>query len=183
MAGTARPTHWTYADYLRLPDDRRFEIIRGELFEMAGPRPTHQDVAGTLYRLMGNWLDKNPVGKCYISPIDVVLTNDTVVQPDVIFIARKRLGIVTDRAVEGAPDLVVEVLSEKTRKRDFAVKRRLYAAHGVREYWIADPECERVEIFVLEKGELVKRAEATEGKVASLVVLPRLRIPLAKIFA
>ena len=74
MAGTAQPSRWTYEDYRRLSEDgNRYEIIRGELTERAAFKPTHQDVAGTIYRLAMNWLDESPLGKCYISPIDVIL--------------------------------------------------------------------------------------------------------------
>lgn len=175
---------WTYDELQRLPDDgNRYEIIDGELYVTPSPRRSHQDVLGTLYYLMRDFLERHPVGKCTISPFDVILGPATVVVPDLVFVSTERLAISEERGMTAAPDLVVEVLSDSTWRRDFGVKFRLYESRGVREYWIIDPDERRVEIHVLESGALVKKLEASAGEIASPVVLPGLQVPLARLFA
>ena len=183
MKETERQTRWTYEDYLLLPDDgKRYQIIRGELFMSAAPIPRHQIVSIRLVRILDRWVVAYKLGICLYSPIDLVLADDSVVQPDIIFIQESRRGIIGEKYLTAAPDLVIEILSESTRKVDLVLKRSLYAAYGVREYWIVDPKAERIDIHVLENGDLVKKAEVTEGVVRSPVVLAGLEFPLREVF-
>lgn len=183
MAKSAKPRRWTYEDFLRLPDDgNRYEIVEGELLVTPTPLKSHQKAVGTLYYLLRLHLEANPIGECFIAPFDVILSDDTVVEPDLLFMSLQRLELATERGVIAAPDLVVEVLSDSTRRRDLGVKRRAYARYFVREYWIVDPDSGRLAVCVLERGELRKRIEATSGEVASPLVLPGFSVPLAKLF-
>jgi Uma2 family endonuclease len=184
MKGTARPVRLTYQDYLLFPDDgKRYEIIEGEKIMTPAPVPRHQKVLGSLVRLLLKFLSGKDLGEWYIAPIDVVLSRHSVVQPDLLFITRDRLSIVGEKAITGAPDLVMEVVSEATRRTDHVRKRKLYAAHGVREHWIVDPEVERVEVFVLQGKALQKRGEHEEGEAHSPCVLPGFRAPVREVFA
>ena len=184
MKPAARSDGWTYEDYLGFPDDgKRYEILEGEKVVTPAPVPRHQIVLARIYDALKAFAEEQDLGSVLFAPIDVLLAENTVVQPDLLFIAKDRASIIGDRAITEAPDLVIEIHSPATHKLDHVTKRRIYAVHGVREYWIVDPDLEKVEVFVLERGTLEKRAEVTEGAVGSFAVLPGLRIPCPKIFA
>jgi Uma2 family endonuclease len=183
MSETAKKC-WTYDDLLQLPDDgNRYEIIDGELYVTPSPLTRHQKVLGILHHLLMTHLDSHPVGECYIAPLDVILSRVTVLEPDLLFISRERLDIAQEHGLVAAPDWVAEVLSPSTRRRDIGVKKRAYAKHGVREYWIVDPDLRRVDVFVRSRSALVHKIEATAGKVASPLVVPGFTVSLAKLFA
>ena len=177
---------WTYPDYLALPDDgRQHRILGGEHFVTAAPRPRHQIVLGNLHLLLAKHVRENDLGLVLFAPVDFVLSDFDVVQPDLIFISKERLEIVGETHIPEAPDLAVEVLSPSTRKLDLELKRELYERHGVREYWIVDPDRECVEVLELSNhrfgaGEILKR-EAEH--VLESTVLAGLKIPLTEIFA
>ena len=155
---------YTLEDYLLLPEDRRVELIDGVFYDMASPTTIHQSIAGFLYTKFLDYVMKNK-GPCYpfIAPVDVQLDCDdkTVIQPDVL--------IVCDRSkyrngrVFGAPDLVVEVLSPSSKKKDMQIKLSKYYDAGVREYWIVDPEKKILVQYDMEHMELpsVYNAEST----------------------
>ena len=131
----------TYDDYAASPDDgHRYELYEGELVTMPSPRPRHQVVIGNFHTLMADHVRGHGLGQVYLSPIDVILSRITVLQPDLVYVERAGLGIVTERAIEGAPTLVVEVLSPSTNARDRGAKQALYARYGVPFYWIVDPD-------------------------------------------
>jgi Uma2 family endonuclease len=183
MAETAKPGLWTYSRYRSLPDDgKRYEILRGELVVTLSPKSKHQVVAWNLSAMIREYLREHDLGTGMMAPMDVVLADDVVVQPDILVVRKERLHIIGEEAVTAAPDLIVEVLSESTRQRDHLIKRRLYAEHGVREYWLVDPDIERVEIFVLDAGQLVLKTVASEGGVESPAVLPGFRVEVASLF-
>ena len=138
---------YVYEDLLAMPDDgNRYELVEGELLVSPSPKPRHQRIAGNVYTLLRRLQDAG-LGDAYQAPLDVVLDWHTVLEPDVLFIREERLNIVTERNVSGAPDLVVEVLSESTRDADLGRKLRAYSKHGVGEYWVVDPDANTVQIF------------------------------------
>jgi Uma2 family endonuclease len=140
----------TYDDYAALPDDgRRYELYEGELIMTPAPRPRHQLVIGNLHVLMAEHVRGRGLGQVFLSPIDVILSRITVLQPDLVYLDPERLGIVTERALEGAPTLVVEVLSPLTHARDRGSKQALYARHGVPYYWIVDPAARTIQALRL----------------------------------
>jgi len=140
----------TYDDYAALPDDgRRYELHEGELLVNPAPSPRHQVVIGNLYMLMAEHVHRHGLGQVFLSPIDVILSRITVLQPDLVYVDTSRLAIITERAIEGAPTLVVEVLSPSTDVRDRGVKQGLYARYGVPYYWIVDPAARTVEALRL----------------------------------
>lgn len=155
----------TYDDYAALPDDgRRYELYEGELIEMTpAPRPRHQLVLGNLHLLMAEHVRRHGLGQVFLSPIDVILSRITVLQPDLVYLDAARLRLVTDRAIEGAPTLVVEVLSPSTDARDRGAKQALYARYGVPYYWIVDADARTVQSLHLvgESYEPVARLEGT----------------------
>jgi Uma2 family endonuclease len=176
---------WTYEDYLRLPDDgRRYEILRGVLYVSAAPNPLHQFALRNFVRLLTFFLEENPVGEFLFAPVDLILPQDLAdpVQPDLFFFAAERPWVVTDRTIEGAPDLILEVLSPWTRSLDRKDKYDAYAEAGVREYWLADPLARTVEVFVLRDGAYVLLGKFGQGEKLRSEVIPGFEPPLDKIF-
>lgn len=181
----ASRTLLTYEDYVLFPDDgKRHEIIEGEHYMTPSPSKRHQKICGNVYRLLYERALRARAGEVYIAPFDVVLSDEDVVQPDVLFVSTARVAILTEKNVQGAPDLVVEVLSESTRKTDMTVKRKLYAAKGAREYWIVDPELETVTVYRAGKAGYERAAELSlEAKDSvQTPLLAGLAVPLSEIF-
>ena len=140
----------TYSDYATLPDDgRRYELHHGDLSVTPAPGTRHQEAIVNLIALLHEHVRSRGLGKVFVTPTDCILSNVTVVQPDVLYIAADRLPIISERGIEGAPTLVVEVLSPSTARLDRGQKMTLYAEHGVPFYWIADPEARSIEAFSL----------------------------------
>src|SRR2546427_4969100 len=143
----------TYEDYCALPDDGlRYEIVDGMLFAEPSPRRAHQEAVGNLFAILHGYVRAHDLGKVYVAPFDVILDPRTTVVPDLVFVVRDHLDIVAERGVEAAPDLLVEVLSPGTARRDRVRKLNAYARHGVRHYWLVDPEAKTVEAFELVEG-------------------------------
>jgi Uma2 family endonuclease len=146
---TARAV-WTYADYAAMPDDgRRYELWDGELAVTPAPGLTHQGLLRDLLGLLNEHVKREGLGVVFPSPVDCILADTTVLQPDLAFIDNSRRTILTERAIEGAPTLVVEILSPSTRRADRTVKAGLYARYGVPWYWIVDPGARTIEALAL----------------------------------
>ena len=142
---------WTYEDYARLPDNGfRYEVIRGELYMSPAPSVSHQRTVTAFIHHLTNHLNQYQVGECFTSPIDVNLPDLTSpVQPDVVFVSNDKADIIQENTIEGAPDLVIEVLSPGTARYDRKTKFETYAQAGVNEYWLADPNSFIIEVYVL----------------------------------
>jgi len=178
------PTGWTYARYLEIDDDERYEILDGELLMAPAPGTRHQFVAGKLYRLVADFAEDRNAGAVLPAPTDVVLDDDEVVQPDLLFVRSERVPeVVGERAVNGAPDLVVEVLSPSSLDRDRHRKREIYRRYGVREFWIVDPANRAIEVLVLEEGDFRLASFAAETGAVASTVLPGLAVAVAEVFA
>ena len=181
---TKKPTaKLTYVDYEKTSDDERYELIDGELIAMApAPDRDHQDILLALAVLITKFLEQANLGRLYVAPRDVYLTDTDIVQPDLLFISNERLEINTRSHVRGAPDLVVEIRSPSTANRDWTVKRQLYSQHGVREYWIIDPEAKTITAMVLDGDNLeVSNVFGEDGILAS-TVLEGFSAPVSEVF-
>ena len=174
---------YTYEDYVLLPDDRRYEVIDGELHLTPAPTPYHQIVKARIERLLQDYVEKGSLGMVLDAPCDVVLSQFDVLQPDIFFISSGRLGTIGEKYISDAPDLVVEVLSPGTRRRDRILKAKRYALFGVREMWIADPDRKTVEVFVNADGGFRRHAIYGGSDVLRSPLLPGLEIPLAGVFS
>jgi Uma2 family endonuclease len=144
---------FTYEDYCLMPEDRRYELMGGEFFMVPSPSVIHQRVAANLEAILRQFVMEKDCGEVLDAPLDVVLSSQDVVQPDIMFISRERSHIVTDINIQGAPDLVVEILSPSTAERDRTIKKKLYARHGVRELWLVNAGAQVVEVYSLEEVE------------------------------
>ena len=173
---------FTYEDYVLLPEDRRYEVIDGELYLTPAPTPYHQIVKGRIERLLQDHVEGAKLGMVLDAPCDVVLSQFDVLQPDIFFISSERLAIIGERYISEGPELVIEVLSPGTRKRDRVWKAKRYAHFGVREMWIADPDKRTIEVFVNEEG--FRRSALYAGEDVLLSpLLPGLEIALARVFS
>ncbi len=144
----------TYEDYVELPDDgRRYEILDGELEVSPAPAPLHQRVSQNLSSALHVHVRERKLGRVYSAPIDIILAPTTVVQPDVVFVSSGREAMVTKRAVEGPPELVVEILSPWSVRRDRVAKAAIYARFGIGHYWLLDPEAHTFEVYEAEGAE------------------------------
>lgn len=147
------------ADYLALPDEPRCELLYGRFILMASPEVRHQEIVGRLMRVLMDFADRNE-GRAIVSPMDVYLADHSTVQPDLIYVSRERSSVLRQR-IRGAPDLVVEILSPSTARRDLGEKLRLYAESDIGEYWIVDPGAKTFEFLVNDAGAFrVRLAEA-----------------------
>lgn len=175
----------TYEDYVLFPaDGKRHEIIEGEHCVTAAPFIRHQWMSVELSAEFRNYLKAHPLGLSLHAPVDVILSPHDVYQPDLVFVSRERSNIVTDKNIEGAPDLVVEILSESTRRLDEGPKLRNYDRYGVREYWMVNLHWRSVVLYRRTEQGLVRIAElhAKAGDVLTTPLLPGLEIDLSALF-
>lgn len=173
----------TAADYLALEEGAPFQLIGGVLVHEPAPTPWHQRLLLKLMVRLQQVVESRSLGYVYPSPIDVRLDDGNVYQPDVLFISSERESIITDQRIEGAPDLVAEVLSPSTGYYDLTHKRRVYAEHGVREYWVIDPLEQTVTVEQNDDGRFETLASVrNEGRVAS-VLLDGFVVDAAELFA
>ena len=177
------PIKLSIDEFMELPNDgKRYEIIDGELLVTPAPIPRHQRVSRNLQTILILALQKTGQGEVFDAPIDVVLDDHTVVEPDLLFIRTERLHIIGEKNIQGAPDLVVEILSPSTRRTDVLIKSATYAKFGVPSYWIADPDLDRLELYRLQGPAYALVATVSSPAVARPEELPGLEIPLAEVF-
>src|SRR5438067_7715755 len=139
MASHPSPPRWTYAEFARLPSDsNRYEVIGGELYVTPAPGMSHQRIVTDLTFALEAHVRAHELGWVFVGPVDILFGEGDYLEPDLVYVRPERRGIVTERGLEAAPDLVVEVLSPSTSKRDRTLKRDRYRHFGVPEYWIVD---------------------------------------------
>jgi Uma2 family endonuclease len=186
MTPASRGVKLTYQDYLLFPDDgKRHELIDGEHVVTAAPNRKHQAISVNLAGMIWGFLQAHPIGRVFAAPFDVIFSDFDVVEPDLLYLSRERMAeIETSPGVKGAPNLVVEILSEATRKRDETIKRRLYDRFGVTEYWVVDPELDTIRVYRRAGEQYERNADLTvkNGDHLTSPLLPGLELPLAKIF-
>ena len=176
----------TYDDFLLFPDDgKRHELIDGEHYVTPSPNVRHQSISGSLYLLIGNWLEEHRIGRVFYAPLDVIMSNFDVVEPDLLYMSNERAAdIATGQHVRGAPNLIIEIGSRGTRKRDETIKRRLYEDKGVTEYWFVDPELDVVRVYRREGRGFARPIELSReaGDVLTTPLFPGLTLRLDRIF-
>jgi Uma2 family endonuclease len=173
---------FTYNDYLLLPEDKRYEILDGDIYVVAAPNIRHQSVALNLEAALFQHMKETGLGRILHAPCDVILSEESVVQPDILFVRKERARIVGESNLQGPPDIVIEILSEGTRRKDLEIKKKIYAQFAVPEYWIVDPEANTVEVLVW--SELGYATAGIHGKNHSLSspTLPDFKPALTEIF-
>ena len=182
------PRVWTYADLVALPEDQlRHELIDGEHVVTPSPGTVHQSILLNLVRLLLPYLDRCGLGRMLVAPFDVKLSMFTVFVPDLVYFTAERFGrVVNEKHATAAPDLVVEILSPGTRRRDKGRKRAVYDREGVREYWIVDPEARAITALRRPRADAaltdVTTLTADAGGTLESPLFPGLRIPLRDVF-
>ncbi len=176
-------TKFTYDDLQEFPSDgNRYEIVDGELFVTPSPIPLHQRVIGNLFGRLWEHVKEHSLGEVYVAPLDVVFTDSTVLEPDILFVSRTRLHIIGEKNLSGPPDLVVEVLSESSSRLDREIKPKQYALHGVPEFWRIDPWVKTIEVFRLEEGNYELAAQLAIGDELTSPLFPSLSLPVSSLW-
>lgn len=182
LSTKARPI--TRHEYALIPvGSPNQQLIEGDLILAPSPGSYHQDILGRLYRLLATHLDEHPLGRVFIAPLDVHLSDINVYQPDLFFIRKANAGIIEEHGIEGAPDLVVEILSKSSEKYDLGPKRAVYARTGVEELWIVDPAKKSLALYRLTENADTPAATYKAKQKFTSTVLPGLTINLPVVFA
>jgi len=157
---TTKQKTWTYEDYYQLDDDKRYEVIEGELIEMPSPRYIHQKISIKLASKLLIYCENSQLGVVLTAPFDTILSDINTFQPDILFISEANLSIIQERGVFGTPDLVVEILSPSNQSHDRVKKFKLYEKFKVKEFWIVDPDQQSIKVYSLESNKLLSISDA-----------------------
>jgi Uma2 family endonuclease len=178
-----RPAPFTYEEYRSLPDDgKRYELMDGDLFVSPAPTPLHQTVSRRLQFALMQALEVPGLAQIFDAPIDLLLAPTTVVQPDLVVVGAARASIITQRALEGIPDVVVEILSPGSLDRDQHIKRKLYERFVIPEYWVVDPDGGSLVVHRYHEGSYGIRAHYDRASMLESPEFPTLRVPMLEIF-
>ena len=182
MATQRSRIKFTYEDYRHTSEDKRYELLDGELIMAPAPRTAHQRTSRKIGNPLDTFVTENNLGEVFNAPCDVVLSNTDVVQPDLLFVSKERSHIINEDNIRGAPDLVIEVLSPSTAQRDRTLKRTLYALHSVPEYWQADTDAKIAMVLTLDNGEYKVAGIYGEGQMLVSPLLQGFTLEIDKIF-
>lgn len=175
----------TYEDYLLIPNDgKRHELLDGEHFMTPSPNTRHQRIVGNLYYALRTYIVDHRLGEVFVAPYDVVLSPYDVCEPDIVFVSKDQASIVTSANIQGVPTLVVEVLSDGSRKLDETYKRDRFEQAGIKEYWIVDPAVDLVKLLRLGDhgyGQPIERRLERKDDLTS-PLLGAFRLPLTTLF-
>jgi Uma2 family endonuclease len=187
MEATRSRMRWPYAEFARLPSEgsTRYEVIDGELAVTPAPTSGHQIVIGNLVRLLGNLVHDHALGKIFPGPIDILFGEGDYLEPDLAFVRADRAHLVSDRGIEGPPDLIAEILSPSTAHRDRGIKLERYRHFGVPERWIVDLDAKSVQVWRLAEAADAPEIVASDGRLrwTPLEGGPRLEISVRQIVA
>lgn len=163
MEAHQKRARWTYAEFARLPSDgaERHEVIAGDVYVTPAPTLDHQRVVTRLASVVGPFVEDHAQGELFVGPVDVLFDEGDYLEPDLVFVQK---GVLTERGIEGPPDLVIEVLSPSTEARDRGLKLDRYRHFGVPEYWIVDPDARRVEVWTFPESGTAERRVLAAGE-------------------
>jgi Uma2 family endonuclease len=174
---------FTYSEYHALPETGpRCQLIEGDLVMTPAPSSRHQIISGRFYRALSDFAERGNLGIVLYAPLDVILSPEDVLQPDLMFVSNARRHLLVPEGVRGGPDLCVEILSDRSKGVDRGVKRVLYARHGVTEYWIVDPEAGAVEVYRLQENAEVPFRTFPATGVLVTPLLPGFALDLRGVF-
>jgi Uma2 family endonuclease len=172
---------FTATDYMSLPEGAPYQLIEGELIYMPSPFFKHQKISGKLYRILSNYIYDNQLGEVVSAPMDVYLDEDNVYQPDILFISIKRSSIIK-RFIFGAPDFVIEILSQSTEDKDRNEKMTNYGKFGVDEYWIVNLNSENIEVYHNTLGVMVHKQTASHGDRITSKAISGFELNVSEVF-
>lgn len=165
-----------------MPSGLRYELLEGDMRMTPSPSTLHQTISKRLVRLLLEQVEDQGKGQVYDAPYDVVLSEHNVVQPDLLFVSKDRLGIIGKANVQGSPDLIIEILSESTEDWDRITKRRVYSQYGVRELWIVDVKAQTIEVAWHNGSGLVTGGVYPVGMSVSSPLLPDVQVDVGRLF-
>ena len=172
----------TYADYLKIDDNNRYEIFNGELLMVPAPSTDHQEISRNIGSLIWSFVKQKGIGKVFNAPVDVVFDDDEVFQPDIVFIKSENQHIIRKSAIKGIPDLIVEIVSPSSAFYDMVEKKEVYRKYGVKEYWLVFPDEKVIEIFILGKEGYVEFCKSKKKGMVKSNVLEGLEIDSKDVF-
>lgn len=173
---------YTYEDYAKLPEGSQYQLIGGDLVIVPSPTPYHQRISRKIEFFLLQYVEKNNIGEVLYSPIDVYFGEEDTFQPDIIFISKERLNIIGETRIEGAPDLIIEILSPATAYYDLGRKYKVYERSEVKEYWLIHPDRKSIEIYWKDEGRFKLVQTIVESGTARSELLKSFEIELEKIF-
>ena len=176
------PDRYTYKDYLLIDDDKRYEILRGGLIMVPAPFTIHQRLLRNIEDILWNFVREKNLGEVLVAPTDVVLSEDIVVQPDILFISKERLDIIKEAAIMGSPDLIVEIISPSSASYDTVEKRDIYEEYGVKEYWLVFPQEKAIEVLALEDGVYRELCKGRKTGIVMSKIIAGLEVDLKEVF-
>ena len=182
MTATITKQKTTYADYVKIDDNNRYEVFNGELRMVPAPSTDHQFISRDLEILVWNFVSQKGLGEVLDAPVDVVFDDEEVYQPDLVFIKRDRQGIIKRDAIHGVPDLIMEIVSPSSVFYDTVEKKDIYRKYGVNEYWLVFPDEKAIEVFVLENGEYQEFCRFKKNGCVASKILEGLKIYAKDIF-
>ena len=171
MSVTVKKQKWTYEDYLRIEDNNRYDIYRGELIMVPAPSSGHQRYSRNIGFFMWSYVKEKGPGEALYAPLDVIFAEDDVYQPDIVYVSKENVNIIKENGIFGAPDLIVEIISPGTAIYDVVDKREIYEGYGVKELWFVNPDEKAVEVLVLKDGVYKRHSFARKkGEVCSQII-------------
>lgn len=177
------PHKVTYAEYRVMPEDgKRYELVEGVLREMPSPSILHQKILGKLFSRLDGYVTERQLGNVFFAPLDVHLSPDLNYQPDILFVAKDGRAKITEKDIEGPPDLVVEIVSHGSRRTDKVEKHTNYAKYGVREYWLVYPDSTLIEVFNLKEMAFELVGRYFEGEAVKSLVLAGFELQTTALF-
>lgn len=174
-------THYTYADYEKLPEGAPYQLIGGDLIKEPSPVPYHQMVSIRIVFELVKFVEERDLGIVLDAPMDVYFSDTEVYQPDIMFISKDRMNIIGEKNIEAAPDLIVEILSPSSAYYDLRHKMHVYETSGVREYWVVDPIEKGVEIYQNINGEFKLFNKALSSGLIRSALLEGFTVELEKV--
>ncbi len=174
--------NYTYADYQKLPEGAPYQLIGGELVMSPAPTLQHQRIIGKIFTLLTEYVNKKQLGEIFISPVDVYLDTENTFQPDIVFVSKERAAIMDEQKINGAPDLVVEILSPSTAYYDLKKKKEMYEKYGVKEYWIVDPMEKTIDVLVHRNGSFTLNAQAKMNQPIASAIIAGFEVNTKNIF-
>lgn len=182
MNTAAVEKRYTYKDYFLIDDEKRYEVMKGELVMVPAPFTIHQRAEENLGFFISKYVREKNLGKVFYAPTDVVLAEDVVVQPDILFISKERLDIIKEAAVMGSPDLVVEIVSPSSASYDTIDKRNIYEQYGVKEYWLVFPQEKVIEVLTLENNLYREFCKAKKAGGVKSKIIDGMAVELKDVF-
>jgi Uma2 family endonuclease len=179
-----QPKLLTYLDYVKLtpPDNGNFELLNGQIYFIASPKPSHQRISLRLSYFLAACVIPNNLGEIFTAPMDVVFTEYDTFQPDLLFITKEILNIIGENKIEGSPDLVVEILSPSNDANEMSYKRHIYESKGVKEYWLINVEKQMLTLYKQIDNELRWQKDIQKNEVLKSEIIQGFELKLSNIF-